>query len=65
MSDVLERYESRGGKYWVQLERDAYGLSARYSNGCACGIAEADFRARLARGDFQADANTSPMRRTT
>jgi hypothetical protein len=78
-TDVIARWESRGGKYWVELMynpafRLANGtvvISAHYQGGgCGGGIAAtsednaiATMQSRIDAGCFQADANKTPMRR--
>ena len=64
---LLRRWESRGGKYWVELSEDKWGYSytGSGSGGCFRHDGLPDFLARIERGDFQADANTTPMREVT
>lgn len=79
-SKLIARWESRGGKYWVELYfnpafRLANGstvVDAHYKGqGCGGSVrgntpdeAIADMEQRVASGYFQADANKTPMRRT-
>lgn len=67
--EALARYESAGGAYWLEHQGpDEYGL-VRYKAGhqdhlTAGGYTTlADLEARIARGGFQPDANTTPMRK--
>ena len=59
------RYESKGGKYWVEVDEfvDDFGyVNWRSSSGIGR-ISPEGFQARLDDGYFQADANTTPMRK--
>ena len=69
--NLVASWESRSKKWFVDLYRDvATGYSYR-GRGCggylgalpsdACAIAQIE--TRVERGDFQPDANTTPMRR--
>ncbi len=64
----MRRYESKGGKYWIEVDEDIddYGL-VNYTSGSPAlsgggRTSPEALRARIARGDFQADANITPMR---
>lgn len=79
METKIARWESRGGKYWVDLYYNpAFKLAngttiidAHYKgDGCGGGVSaqsEADaiaqMQKRIDAGYFQADANKTPMRR--
>ena len=76
----IARWESRGGKYWVdlyfnpsfQLANGQVIVDAHYrGDGCGGGVqaqTESDaikaLQAQVDRGYFQADANKTPMHRT-
>ena len=62
----IRRWESKGGKYWVELRHDSRGFSYK---GRDCGgylgkdpTEYERFIKRLELGEFQADANNTPMR---
>ena len=75
----IARWESRGGKYWVdlyfnpsiQLANGQTVVDVHYrGNGCGGGVngqteneAIADMQRRVDCGYFQADANKTPMQR--
>ena len=67
----IGRWESKGGKYWVELSEDEWGYDYRSDSGLGSFRMGgqypnnlAGFMVRVARGDFQADANTTPMVQT-
>ncbi|GEM_PF-6268726 len=59
----MKRYESKGGKYWVEVDEDIddYGYVSYVSSSGIGRTSPEAFQARLEAGDFQADANTTPM----
>lgn len=67
---VVMRYESRGGKYWAQLEQDHLGFCYSANDGCGSfgNMSEQDARAEFVRrvenGYFLPDAAKTAMART-
>jgi len=72
MSKTIARWESKSGKHWITLYRDAYGYGYR---GADCGGAlgygiDSDDAAveliqkQVNTGRFQPDAAKTPMKRT-
>jgi hypothetical protein len=68
---IIARWESKSGKYWVELTRSESG-SVFYDAPQATGSlgrdltdeqAVTDMQARVNKGYFQPDANKTPMRR--
>ena len=70
--DPVARWESRGGKDWVDLFKGEWGYhySGRDCGGSLGGCITSDAQAvsamqeRIDQGGYQADANKTPMRRT-
>lgn len=62
---TVERYESKGGKYWVELTQDDTGWYSYQgdSSGGSLGRDRTSFDRMVAGGYFQPDANTTPMRK--
>ena len=62
----FRRWESRGGKYWIELRHDKFGFSYKgHDCGGYLGTSPESvngFMDRLKAGEFQADANTTAMR---
>ena len=62
----FRRWESKGGKYWVELRHDKFGFSYKgHDCGGYLGTSPQtvnSFMDRLKAGEFQADANRTPMR---
>lgn len=81
MEKLIARWESRGGKHWVnlyfnpefKLANGSVVVDAHYrGNGCGGGIqantaedAIIKMEARIAAGGFQPDAAKTPMKRVT
>ena len=79
MERKIARWESRGGKYWVELfynpafklANGNFMIDAHYrGNSCGGGVvaisedsAIAEMQKKIDMGYFQADANKTPMRR--
>ncbi len=61
---MTTRYESRGGKYWVEVDTtpDEHGLVNYTSSSGGGYTTPEDFVQRLRGGYFQADAKTTPMK---
>ena len=59
---MTTRYESRGGKYWVEVsEPDEHGLVTYRSSEGGGYVDARTFGSMLQKGYFQADDNTTPM----
>lgn len=69
MNGILARWESKGGKYFVEITKDQWGYNYKGRQCAGSSFARTEeeafkvIEARIAQGDFQADANKTPMRR--
>jgi hypothetical protein len=71
-SDVIARWESRSGKWWVEIEPSSFGgfnyAAADRSLGYLGNIPEIaalrEMQKRVDQRLFQPDANKTPMKRT-